>query len=235
MSAPAAGAGPSSRDRGGLQRNRRGGVLLVVPGATATADAEICRRLADDLDSGFVDLVESYGKVVLTVAARAATTPCDAEDLAAEALLRAYRALRGYGPDRIRELRLRPWLVTIVLNASRNARRDAARRPRTDVLGRVDEPVSSHRDAAESAELGDEVAGLARRLGELPARQRTAVVLRHVVGLPLAEIALVLECPEGTARSHVARGLAALRAAYGVQGAAPATPVSGGEKGRPQP
>jgi RNA polymerase sigma-70 factor (ECF subfamily) len=169
------------------------------------------------------------------VAARAATTPCDAEDLAAEALLRAYRALRGYGPDRIRELRLRPWLVTIVLNASRNARRDAARQPRIEVLDRPDDLVLSHRDAGESAELGDEVAGLARRLGELPARQRTAVVLRHVVGLPTAEIALVLECPEGTARSHVARGLAALRAAYGVQGAQPTAPVSGGEKGRPQP
>jgi len=232
--AASAGSGPPSRDRGGLQRNRRRGVLLDVPGASATADAEIRRRLAQDLDAGFVDLVESYGKVVLTVATRAATTPCDAEDLAAESLLRAYRALSGYGPDRIRELQLRPWLVTIVLNASRNARRDAARRPRTEVLG-GHELVSSHRDAGESAELGDEVAGLARRLADLPARQRTAVVLRHVVGLPIAEIALVLECPEGTARSHVARGLAALRAAYGVPGGEPAAPVSGGEKGRPQP
>ena len=207
---------------------------MSVPGASATDEAEICRRLAQDLDAGFVDLVESYGKLLLTVAARAGTTPSDAEDLAAEALLRAYRALSGYGPDRIRELRLRPWLVTIVLNVSRNARREAARRPRTDVLGRLDERVSSHRDAGESAELGDEVADLARRLGELPARQRTAVVLRHVVGLPLAEIALVLECPEGTARSHVARGLAALRVAYGVPGAAKDAPVTGSEKGRPQ-
>ena len=69
-----------------------------MPGAAATADAEICRRLAQDLDAGFVDLVESYGKVVLTVAARAATTPCDAEDLAAEALLPPTGRCAATGP-----------------------------------------------------------------------------------------------------------------------------------------
>jgi DNA-directed RNA polymerase specialized sigma24 family protein len=37
-------------------------------------------------------------------------------------------------------------------------------------------------------------------------------VLRHVVGLPYAELAAVLGCPEGTAKSHVSRGLDRLRA-----------------------
>ena len=45
----------------------------------------------------------------------------------------------------------------------------------------------------------------------LPPAQRTAVVLRHVVGLPYAEMAVVMGCPEGTAKSHVARGLQRLR------------------------
>ena len=52
----------------------------------------------------------------------------------------------------------------------------------------------------------------ARLLGRLPEAQRTAVVLRHVEGLPTSEIAEILGCPEGTAKSHVSRGLTRLRA-----------------------
>ena len=154
-----------------LQHERGRGVLPGVQGAGADRDDEICRRLAEDLDGGFVGLVEAYGRIVLTVAARAAPVAEDAEDLAAEAFLRAYRALRRYDPARIRQLRVRPWLVTIVLNASRNARRDAARRPRTDPLAAGHEPVSPTRDAAELAETADAVRELAARLGSLPAKR----------------------------------------------------------------
>ena len=52
----------------------------------------------------------------------------------------------------------------------------------------------------------------ARLLGRLPEAQRTAVVLRHVEGVPTSEIAEILGCPEGTAKSHVSRGLRRLRA-----------------------
>jgi RNA polymerase sigma-70 factor (ECF subfamily) len=57
---------------------------------------------------------------------------------------------------------------------------------------------------------------LARELGavlaQLPEAQRVAVVLRHVVGLPTNEVAEVLGCPDGTAKSHISRGLHRLRA-----------------------
>ena len=49
-------------------------------------------------------------------------------------------------------------------------------------------------------------------LARLPDHQRVAVVLRHVEGVPTSEIAEVLGCPEGTAKSHVSRGLKKLRA-----------------------
>ena len=49
-------------------------------------------------------------------------------------------------------------------------------------------------------------------LAELSDAQRTAVVLRHVVGLSYAEVAVAMGCPEGTAKSHVSRGLQRLRA-----------------------
>jgi RNA polymerase sigma-70 factor (ECF subfamily) len=186
-----------------------------VRGGKATNDEEICRQLVEDLDVGFATLVEAYGRTAFSIAARTAPEPEDAEDLAAEAFLRAYRALRRYDATRIRLLRVRPWLVTIVLNVSRNARREATRRPQQGRLRATDEPVFQGREASELVEVAAEAGELAARLLALPAKQRVAVVLRHVVNLPLSEIAAVLGCAEGTARSHVARGLAALRAAYG--------------------
>jgi RNA polymerase sigma-70 factor (ECF subfamily) len=52
---------------------------------------------------------------------------------------------------------------------------------------------------------------LARQLAQLPEQQRIAVVLRHVNDLPITEIADVLGCPPGTAKSHISRGLRRLR------------------------
>ena len=169
-------------------------------------------RLSQDLDGAFPDVVAAYDSVVFSTALRMSGRPDDAADLAAEAFLRAYVALRGYAPARIGELRLRPWLVTIVLNLVRNEARAAARRP-----GEV--PLTGHPHAQapgetpeERAQRRDGQARLGGLLGELPEQQRTAVVLRHVVGLPYAEMALAMGCPEGTAKSHVARGLRRLRA-----------------------
>jgi len=227
-------AGPGRRGRGtrrdsGLQRNPGRGVLIGVRALKVTSDDEICRQLVEDLDVGFAALVEAYGRTAFSVAARTAPETEDAEDLAAEAFLRAYRALRRYDAARIRQLRVRPWLVTIVLNVSRNARREATRRPRAGRLPATDEPVAQGREASELVEVAAAADELAAHLRALPAKQRAAVVLRHVVDLPLSEIAAVLGCAEGTARSHVARGLAALRAAYGTAttGALPPAAVAG--------
>ena len=82
-----------------------------------------------DLDAGFGELVRAHERVVYSVALRLSTTPADAEDVAAETFLRAFRALRGYDAARIHALRLRPWLLTILRNTARNAARDAGRRP----------------------------------------------------------------------------------------------------------
>jgi DNA-directed RNA polymerase specialized sigma24 family protein len=56
---------------------------------------ELRLALVADLDSGFADVVRAYERIVYSVALRLSTRPADAEDLAAEAFLHAYRALRG--------------------------------------------------------------------------------------------------------------------------------------------
>lgn len=167
--------------------------------------------LAADLDTGFAELYDAYRTVVFSTALRVSGRWPDAEDLTAEAFLRAYRALAGYPPARIAALTPRAWLLTILLNTWRNDRRTRSRRPVQAPLETAPDP-EDHGESVEGAavrhETGRELADL---LALLPDDQRVAVVLRHVDDLPVAEIAQILGCPVGTAKSHISRGLHRLR------------------------
>lgn len=167
--------------------------------------------LSEDLDGGFVELFGAYRRLVFSVAVRVCGQWAEAEDLTAEAFLRAYRALRGYPPERILALQPRAWLVTILLNVWRNHTRAAARRPAPVDLASVTEPIDPRADVAEAIERQETGLQLAGQLAQLPERQRIVVVLRHVHDLPIAEIADVMGCPSGTVKSHISRGLRRLR------------------------
>ncbi|MEO8437055.1 MAG: sigma-70 family RNA polymerase sigma factor [Chloroflexota bacterium] len=183
-------------------------------------DEQLIAALADDLDGSFEGLVLAHQDRVYSIALRMLGDPRDAEEAAQDALIRAYRALSGYDPARIRELRLRPWLATIVLNLCRTrlGRRPAAAKntlsldmalpgelePRGDEA-RGPAAISANRAAA------SEWAGL---LLALPPAYRSAVVLRHVDGLSYPELAVALDRPEGTVKAQVHRGLALLRTGF---------------------
>lgn len=128
----------------------------------------------------------------------------DAEDLAQETFIRAYHALCRYDRARIEDLDVEPWLWTIALNLGRNNLRDRARRPTYVELGEAGEAGGSEPDVIDSQAWD-------RRFSTLTRNQRTAVVLRHVVGLGTGEIADVTGRPEGTVKADIHRGLARLR------------------------
>jgi RNA polymerase sigma-70 factor (ECF subfamily) len=193
-----------------VQPNPVSGVLDDMTTAT-DARAALTVRLSLDLDGAFSEVVEGYRRAVFTTALRVSGRPEDAADLAAEAFLRAYQALRGYPPERIRELQLRPWLVTIVLNLWRNQVRTASRRPAQVPLESSPEPRAHSGGPEEHVRRRELKSAVEAMLAELPETQRLAVVLRHIVGLSFAETAAVLGCPEGTAKSHASRGLGRLR------------------------
>jgi RNA polymerase sigma-70 factor (ECF subfamily) len=175
-------------------------------------DAAVLDGLADDLDAGFGAFVASHSGAVYSTALRLSGSRAEADDLAQETFVRAYRALRRFDPQRVLALESRAWLLTITLNLWRNHLRHAARRPRgarsslPDVADARPGPEAAAETTADSAVL----VGLLR---ELPEHHRVPVVLRHVAGLSYAEIASVLGCPVGTAKANVARGLDRLRAA----------------------
>jgi len=172
-------------------------------------------RLATDVDAAFPDLVNDHSDLVYGVALRVVGEHAAAEDVAQDAFVRAYRALTRYPPERLLELRVRPWLARIALNAARNHVR--ARRLH-EALDEAADAIPAPDDGPfRLAERNEERRTWARLLTALPDRYRMAVALRYVDGLSNAEIAEALGRPLGSIKSDVYRGTALLRAAYDAQ------------------
>jgi RNA polymerase sigma factor (sigma-70 family) len=184
-------------------------------------DDTLPAALAADLDGAFERLVHGHQDRLYSIALRLLRDARDAEEVAQDAFVRAYKALAAWEPDRIRAVELRPWLATIVVNLCRNrARRhrptlvsihhgdetDGA--PRQDVAS-LDRREIPH-DELIRRETAERWAGL---IAGLPDRYRVPVVLRHVDGLSYEEMATVLGRPEGTIKAQVHRGLMKLRVA----------------------
>jgi RNA polymerase sigma-70 factor (ECF subfamily) len=182
-------------------------------------DTALINALADDLDGSFEALVLAHQDRVYSIALRLLGDPRDAEEAAQDAFVRAYRALARYDATRIRELRLRPWLATIVLNLSRSrlARRSAARATLSLDLtlpGALEPHADETHGPAARTAANDAARAWAELLLTLPPAYRGAVILRHVDGLSYPELAIALGRPEGTVKAQVHRGLALLRTAF---------------------
>ena len=131
----------------------------------------------------------------------------DAEDVAQDTFIRAYKALTTYSPDRIRDLKQKAWLHRIAVNVVRNRVRGV--RPRMVELNGSEPDLATgpEEDVLRKVEIDE----LAARVACLPARYREAVVLRHVQDLSYAEVAEALGQPVGTVKANVHRGLKILR------------------------
>jgi RNA polymerase sigma-70 factor (ECF subfamily) len=173
-----------------------------------TAD-DLTTALAADLDGAFPDLVRATSSGIFSGALRLVGNRHDAEEIAQEAYLRAYRALQGYPEQRIRELDPGAWMWTIAANLCRNHHRTRSRRPQT-----ADDPADPTDQTPGPEALAvnrSQEERLAAELATLTWPMRAAVVLHHVVGLSYEEVATALGRPVGTIKADVHRGLARLR------------------------
>src|SRR5256885_5682509 len=131
----------------------------------------------------------------------------DAEEVAQDTLLRAYRALVRYPPERVRDLKQRAWLHRIAVNVARNR----YRRPGP----RMVELNGTGQDAAPGPETRAlqrlEMDGVAAALACLPERYREAGGLRCVPDLSYAEAGEGLGPAIRTGQAHVPPGLRILR------------------------
>jgi RNA polymerase sigma-70 factor, ECF subfamily len=178
-------------------------------------DTAECMALSVHLgaDGAVERLVRAYQDQLYGYALRLLRNPFDAEEVTQDAFVRACRTLAAkYGPERCRQLEMRPWLFRITRNLALNRIRDR----RSAGEGRFS-PVD---DRAVANIPQDDGAGqpfailqdtLSRALDKLEAESRDLVVLRFMEGLSYAEIAQATGGSEAGARAKVFRALRRLR------------------------
>jgi RNA polymerase sigma-70 factor (ECF subfamily) len=199
-----------------------------LPGTDS--ESALAAALAHDLNVGFEALARAWQDRLYAFALRMTGSPSDAEELAQETLVRAWRALSDYPPERRRTLRIRSWLFQIAVNLARNNARSAGRattmsldalegNSARDRSGENISPAARIPDEdpegapEESLERRQRLERLAGLLLALPEPHRLALTLRHIEGLSYGAIAEITGLPVGTAKSHASRGAAELRRA----------------------
>jgi RNA polymerase sigma factor (sigma-70 family) len=147
-------------------------------------------------------------------------SPCDADDVVQEAILRAFR-----GFDALRGSDAKAWLLAIVRNCHSTAQRQQQRRAFVPLPEEHDAQdgytmIATTPDPESTAISWDNERTLDQLMSELPEEHREVLVLREIEDLDYREIAAVTKVPIGTVMSRLARARAALKARWlkGVEG-----------------
>ncbi|EBA07098.1 RNA polymerase sigma factor [Sagittula stellata] len=131
----------------------------------------------------------------------------EAEDVTQEALLRLWRAAPDWRPG---EAKVSTWLYRVTANLCIDRMR---RRSRAGpALDDIPEPEDERPSAAQHMQQAARAEALQAALDQLPERQRQAVVLRHIEGLPNPEIAQIMDIGTRAVESLTARGKRTLEA-----------------------
>jgi len=158
------------------------------------SDAALVEQCLKGQKNAFEAIVLRYQHRIYHMALIRMRDRCDADDLAQETFLQAYRHLRSYDPTRS----FRNWLLSICANLGKNRLRRRARR--REVHHRYPEAGGS--SCTEDHSRMDLVAGL----HNIPEKQRIALFLKHVEGLSYDEVAAVLKIGTSAAKMRVKRG-----------------------------
>ncbi|MBN2414839.1 sigma-70 family RNA polymerase sigma factor [bacterium] len=157
----------------------------------------LIRRAQSGDVQAFEMLVRHYQPRVLSLACSIVDDPADARDVAQEVFIRVYRFLPSFEHRK----RFFTWLYRIILNCSY----DFLKREKRFRHDPLDEAVIAGEAAPgegriRNGDLSEVITGL---LGTLSVAQKTAFVLRDVEGLSCKEAAAIMDCPQGTLRSHL--------------------------------
>jgi RNA polymerase sigma-70 factor, ECF subfamily len=177
------------------------------------SDQQLVERVQAGEKAAFDLLVRKYQHRVLKLVSRFVSDAAEAEDVAQEAFLKAYRALASFRGDSA----FYTWLYRIAINTAKNALVSNRRRPVDFDLDLQDpEQYDRHArlkegDTPEGVLLTEEIRNVVERaMEQLPEDLRTAIVLRELEGLSYEEIAEAMDCPVGTVRSRIFRAREAI-------------------------
>jgi RNA polymerase sigma-70 factor, ECF subfamily len=182
-------------------------------GADAS-DLSLVRRVQRGDKGAFDALVLKYQHKLVKLVMRYVRNPAEAEDIAQEAFIKAYRALPQFRGDSA----FYTWLYRIAINTAKNAVVSRDRSPigydldrhssdeSYDMQGRMKDS-----ETPEALVLTDEIRTTVNAaIDALPEDLRTAIVLRELEGLSYEEIAATMDCPVGTVRSRIFRAREAI-------------------------
>lgn len=175
----------------------------------AAIDAALVERVQSGDRLAFDLLVRKYQHRIVSLVQRFVPDWHEAQDVAQEAFIKAYRALPNFRGDSA----FYTWLYKIAVNSAKNFLVSQSRRPPTDDV-QMDDAVHQEdagrmhdRATPENEFLRAEVERtVLAAVEDLPEDIRTALTLREIDGLSYEEIAQIMNCPIGTVRSRIFRG-----------------------------
>ena len=178
------------------------------------SDLSLVRRVQRGDKGAFDALVLKYQHKLVKLVMRYVRNPAEAEDIAQEAFIKAYRALPQFRGDSA----FYTWLYRIAINTAKNAVVSRDRSPVEYDLDRSNTDESydmqgrmKDSETPEGLVLTDEIRSTVNAaIDSLPEDLRTAIVLRELEGLSYEEIAAAMACPVGTVRSRIFRAREAI-------------------------
>jgi RNA polymerase sigma-70 factor (ECF subfamily) len=179
-------------------------------------DLSLVQRVQRGDKAAFDALVLKYQHKLVKLVSRYTRNPAEAEDVAQEAFIKAYRALPQFRGDSA----FYTWLYRIAINTAKNAVVSRDRSPIDYDLdlqnpGESYEVQSRMKDSEtpEALVLTEEIRTTVNSaIDQLPEDLRTAIMLRELEGLSYEEIAASMDCPVGTVRSRIFRAREAIDA-----------------------
>jgi len=166
------------------------------------SDDRLARRAAKGDERAFAAIYRRYHQSLYRFCLAIAGNPADAQDALQNTMVKVLRAL----PGEERQIELKPWLYRIAHNESIDLIR---RRRETRELD--PELAVTGSGLAEEAESRERLRQLIFDLGELPERQRGALVMRELGGLEFAEIGVALGTSPAVARQTLYEARLSLR------------------------
>jgi RNA polymerase sigma-70 factor (ECF subfamily) len=182
-------------------------------GNNAELDKELVLKVQQGDKAAFDLLVIKYQHRIIQLVNRYVKDPSEAQDVAQESFIKAYRALPNFRGDSA----FYTWLYRIAINTAKNYLVSRSRRfsnYQVDVqeAEQVENaPQLKGTDTPELLLMNDEIISVVQdAIEKLPEEMKVAIMLREFEGLSYEEIAEAMECPVGTVRSRIFRAREAI-------------------------
>ena len=176
-------------------------------------DENLVLRVQQGDKAAFDLLVIKYQHKIIQLVNRYVKDPSEAQDVAQEAFIKAYRALGDFRGDSA----FYTWLYRIAINTAKNYLVSRSRRNSDyqvdiqDAEAIENAPQLQGMDTPERLLLNQEIIDTIKTaIDQLPEEMRTAIMLREFEGMSYEEIAVAMDCPVGTVRSRLFRAREAI-------------------------